>query len=70
MPLSTVTLLENASVFINEAIRNARRAKREARYWSFAILHLIQGLERKKGVGSLFNAQRTAVTLLGCSGTP
>jgi hypothetical protein len=45
MPLSTVTLLENASVFINEAIRNARRAKREARYWSFAILHLIQGLE-------------------------
>lgn len=42
---STVTLLENASVFINEAIRNARRAKREPRYWSFAILHLIQGLE-------------------------
>ena len=45
MPQATVTLLENASVFINEAIRNARRAKREPRYWSFAILHLIQGLE-------------------------
>lgn len=45
MPLSTITLLENAFVFINEAIRNARRTKAEPRYWSFAILHLIQGLE-------------------------
>lgn len=45
MPQPTVTLLENAFVFINEAIRNARRAKQESRYWSFAILHLIQGLE-------------------------
>ena len=45
MPQSTVTLLENASVFIDEAIRNSRRAKRESRYWAFAILHLIQGLE-------------------------
>ncbi len=45
MPQSTVALIENASIFINEAIRNARRAKAESRYWSFAILHLIQGLE-------------------------
>ena len=45
MPQATVTLVENASAFINESIRNARRAKREQRYWSFAILHLIQGLE-------------------------
>ena len=45
MPQSKITLLDNASAFINEAIRNARRAKAESRYWSFAILHLIQGLE-------------------------
>lgn len=45
MPASKVTLLENALVFTNEAIRNARRAKREPRYWAFAILHAIQGLE-------------------------
>jgi hypothetical protein len=45
MSQSTVTLLENASAFINEAIRNGRRAKRKPRYWAFAILHLIQGLE-------------------------
>lgn len=45
MSESKVTLLENALVFVNEAIRNARRAKREPRYWSFAILHAIQGLE-------------------------
>lgn len=45
MSETTVTLLENAYAFVNEAIRNSRRAKLEARYWSFAILHLIQGLE-------------------------
>ena len=45
MPQSTVTLLENACVFVNEAIRNSRRAKADSRYWTFAILHLIQGLE-------------------------
>lgn len=45
MTESTVTLLENAYAFVNESIRNSRRAKREQRYWSFAILHLIQGLE-------------------------
>lgn len=45
MPQATVTLLENAYVFINEAIRNSRRAKRVENYWSFSILHLIQGLE-------------------------
>jgi hypothetical protein len=45
MPASKITLLENALVFTNEAIRNARRAKREPRYWAFAILHAIQGLE-------------------------
>lgn len=45
MSQSTVTLLENASLFVNEAIRNARRAKRESTYWSFSILHLVQGLE-------------------------
>lgn len=41
----TVTLHDNASLFINEAIRNVRRARREPQYWSFAILHLVQGLE-------------------------
>jgi hypothetical protein len=45
VPQSKITLLDNALVFINEAVRNARRAKREPRYWSFAILHAIQGLE-------------------------
>jgi hypothetical protein len=45
MPDSRVTLIANALVFINEAIRNSRQAKRTPRYWSFAILHLIQGLE-------------------------
>lgn len=45
MPQATITLLENASLFVNEAIRNARRAKRVPYYWSFAILHLVQGLE-------------------------
>jgi hypothetical protein len=45
MPRTTVTLLENASLFVNEAIRNSRRAKRRPMYWSFAILHLVQGLE-------------------------
>ena len=45
MSKATVTLLENASLFVNEAIRNSRRAKRQPNYWSFAILHLVQGLE-------------------------
>jgi hypothetical protein len=45
MPQATVTLIENASLFVNEAIRNSRRAKRQPQYWSFAILHLVQGLE-------------------------
>lgn len=45
MTLPTITLIENASLFINEAIRNSRRAKREPKYWAFAILHLVQGLE-------------------------
>ncbi|MCP4338770.1 MAG: hypothetical protein GY799_07750 [Desulfobulbaceae bacterium] len=38
-------LLDNAYSFINEAILNARKAKRNSRFWSFAILHTIQGLE-------------------------
>lgn len=41
----SVSLRENAVSFINEAIRNARRSKSQTRYWAFAILHLIQGLE-------------------------
>lgn len=45
MPQATVTLLENSLLFVNEAIRNVRRAKRDPTYWSFAILHLVQGLE-------------------------
>ena len=45
MSATTITLLENAYSFINEGIRNSRRAKSESRYWSFGILHLIQGLE-------------------------
>jgi len=38
-------LLDNSYAFINESIANARRSKSSPRYWSFAILHLIQGLE-------------------------
>lgn len=38
-------LLNNAYAFINEAILNSRKAKRNTHYWSFAILHTIQGLE-------------------------
>ena len=38
-------LLDNSHVFVNESIANARRAKRDHQYWTFAILHLIQGLE-------------------------
>lgn len=41
----SINLRENAISFINESIHNARRSKRQPRYWSFAILHLIQGLE-------------------------
>lgn len=45
MSIDTVTLLDNATLFVNEAIRNARRAKRQPLQWSFAILHLVQALE-------------------------
>src|SRR3546814_604723 len=45
MSISAVTLLDNATLFVNEAIRNARRAKRQPTQWSFAILHLVQALE-------------------------
>src|SRR3546814_16297843 len=45
MSISAVTLLDNATLFVNEAIRNARRAKRQPNQWSFAILHLVQALE-------------------------
>lgn len=38
-------LLDNSYAFINEAILNSRKAKRNSQYWSFAILHTIQGLE-------------------------
>lgn len=41
----SVKLLDNATLFVNEAIRNARRAKRQPAQWSFAILHLVQALE-------------------------
>lgn len=43
--MSKITLLENSYGFINESIMNYRRSKRSERYASFAILHLIQGLE-------------------------
>ena len=43
--MSKITLIENSYAFVNEAILNARRSKRDATYHSFAILHLIQGLE-------------------------
>ena len=38
-------LLDNSYIFINESITNARKSKRAPQYWTFAILHLIQGLE-------------------------
>lgn len=38
-------LLDNAYMFINESIKNARSSKRDQKYWTFAILHLTQSLE-------------------------
>ncbi len=38
-------LQENAYSFINESILNSSKAKRESKYWAFAILHIIQALE-------------------------
>lgn len=43
--LNENSLLENAHAFINESLRNARRAQRSHQSWSFAVIHLIQGLE-------------------------
>lgn len=43
--MSNISLIENSYSFINEAIVNSRRSKRNHKYLSFSILHLIQGLE-------------------------
>lgn len=43
--MSKISLIENSYVFINEAILNSRKGKRDVKYLSFSILHLIQGLE-------------------------
>ena len=43
--MDKITLIENAYTFVNEAILNSRKAKLDAKYLSFSILHLIQGLE-------------------------
>lgn len=43
--MSNISLIENSYSFINEAIVNSRRSKRNHKYLPFAILHLIQGLE-------------------------
>ena len=43
--MSKISLIENSYTFVNEAILNSRRAKRDIKYLSFSILHLIQGLE-------------------------
>ena len=40
-----ITLIENSYTFVNESILNLRRSRSDATYLSFAILHLIQGLE-------------------------
>jgi hypothetical protein len=40
-----ITLIENSYTFVNESILNLRRSRKDATYLSFAILHLIQGLE-------------------------
>jgi RNA polymerase-binding transcription factor DksA len=43
--MSKISLIENSYTFINEAILNSRKGKRDIKYLSFSILHLIQGLE-------------------------
>jgi hypothetical protein len=43
--MSKISLIENSYTFVNEAILNSRKGKRDIKYLSFAILHLIQGLE-------------------------
>lgn len=39
------TLRENAYSFLNESLKNVRSAKKESRYWSFALVHIVQSLE-------------------------
>ncbi len=43
--MNKISLLENAYSFLNEAILNHRRSKRDHRCAAFGILHLIQCLE-------------------------
>ena len=43
--MNKISLIKNAYTFINEAILNSRKAKKDVKYLSFSILHLIQGLE-------------------------
>jgi len=43
--MSKISLIENSYAFVNESILNLRRSRRDTTYLSFAILHLIQGLE-------------------------
>lgn len=43
--MSKISLIENSYTFVNEAILNSRKGKRDNKYLSFSILHLIQGLE-------------------------
>ncbi|MDD4856440.1 MAG: hypothetical protein PHU41_11435 [Sulfuricurvum sp.] len=43
--MTKISLIENSYTFVNEAILNSRKAKKDSKYLSFSILHLIQGLE-------------------------
>jgi hypothetical protein len=43
--MKSYKLADNAYSFLNESLLNAKKAVRQGRYWSFAILHLIQSLE-------------------------
>ena len=45
MAVTKYNLTDNAYSFINESLLNVRKSKRHEYYWSFAILHIIQGLE-------------------------
>lgn len=61
--MQSVSLRENAISFINESIQNARRSKRQPKYWAFAILHLIQGLERKRAAEALWKPNHCMSTI-------
>jgi hypothetical protein len=39
------TLVENALIFLNESLTNAKNANKYSKYWIFAILHIVQSIE-------------------------